>query len=124
MPNGCWIWQGKRNGDYARYGRTLVHRYLYEEMVGPIPTRTLDHFKCDTPLCVNPFHVRPATDRENTLRGDTLAARNLAKMHCPEGHPYDEENTYVDPKGARHCRTCQRQANRASYHRRHGKRGT
>src|SRR5581483_7279252 len=29
---------------------------------------------------------------------------------CPGGHPYDEANTYVNPRGARSCRTCQREA--------------
>lgn len=28
---------------------------------------------------------------------------------CPNGHPYDEGNTYVDPKGTRRCRTCARE---------------
>ena len=31
------------------------------------------------------------------------------KTHCPQNHPYDEENTYVDRRGARHCRTCRRE---------------
>jgi hypothetical protein len=28
------------------------------------------------------------------------------KTHCPKGHPYNDENTYVSPKGIRNCRTC------------------
>jgi hypothetical protein len=31
---------------------------------------------------------------------------------CPAGHPYDEANTYVNPRGARSCRICQREARR------------
>lgn len=27
---------------------------------------------------------------------------------CPAGHPYEKENTYVDPQGFRHCRACHR----------------
>lgn len=30
------------------------------------------------------------------------------KTHCPQGHPYDEENTYVTPSGSRQCKTCRR----------------
>jgi len=28
------------------------------------------------------------------------------KTHCPRGHEYTAENTYVYPSGARQCRTC------------------
>jgi len=34
------------------------------------------------------------------------------RTHCPQGHPYDEENTYVSPAGARMCRTCHRDRTR------------
>lgn len=32
-----------------------------------------------------------------------------SKTHCPQGHPYDEENTYVNAKGLRSCKICTRQ---------------
>ena len=32
--------------------------------------------------------------------------RPTPKTECPVGHPYDEQNTYVDSKGYRHCREC------------------
>lgn len=35
------------------------------------------------------------------------------KVQCPSGHAYDEANTYVDPFGFRHCRTCQKDRDRA-----------
>jgi hypothetical protein len=40
------------------------------------------------------------------------------KTHCPQGHPYDEENTYVyinkkTGRRSRHCRTCLRDRRRA-----------
>lgn len=31
---------------------------------------------------------------------------NMAKTHCPKGHPYDERNT-LRYYGRRRCRTCQ-----------------
>lgn len=34
------------------------------------------------------------------------------RTHCPAKHPYDEINTYVDPRGNRQCRECRRKANR------------
>lgn len=33
---------------------------------------------------------------------------NREKTHCPKGHEYTPENTYVNPKGWRLCRMCRR----------------
>jgi hypothetical protein len=35
-----------------------------------------------------------------------LSDLNARKTHCPQGHEYTPENTYVQPKGSRACRTC------------------
>lgn len=43
------------------------------------------------------------------------------RTRCPSGHPYDEVNTYRDPRGSRHCRTCRR-ASVAAYFARLGQR--
>ncbi len=37
-----------------------------------------------------------------------LGTFNREKSACPQGHPYDEVNTYVTPAGKRMCRTCMR----------------
>lgn len=33
-------------------------------------------------------------------------AWRAALTHCPAGHPYEGENLYVSPAGARGCRRC------------------
>lgn len=33
--------------------------------------------------------------------------RNRKADHCPEGHPYDEKNTYMKSSGRRMCLKCQ-----------------
>jgi hypothetical protein len=38
---------------------------------------------------------------------------NSGKTYCPEGHDYDEENTYRDKNGYRSCKTCSRARTRA-----------
>jgi hypothetical protein len=43
-----------------------------------------------------------------TPESETTPYSSRLKTACPSGHPYDEANTYVDPKGARRCRTCAR----------------
>lgn len=35
-----------------------------------------------------------------------FSAQGLNKAVMVRGHPYDEENTYIDPKGNRRCRAC------------------
>lgn len=98
QENGCWLWTSSRQSNgYSRFAvdRRWVpgHRWAYERWVGPIPAGMhLDHFRCDTPLCVNPTHVRPVTP-----------ARELASRH-----PYDG----VNGDGERICRTCRRAGER------------
>lgn len=110
-PDECWPWVGARNrdgyGQVSIQGRTVIaHRVLYALWVGPIPARmTVDHL-CRVRHCVNPAHLEAVTKRENTLRGMGFAAVNARKSHCPRRHPFDDDNTYLDPANRRHCRLC------------------
>jgi hypothetical protein len=117
--SGCWLWQGfvaNNSHGYATFwlnGKNrLAHRVAYEFFVGPIPEGlTIDHVKvrgCTSKSCVNPAHLEAVTTWENTLRGNALPALNFRKTHCDNGHPYDEENTYITKQGWRACRECHR----------------
>lgn len=76
-PNtGCWLYAG--NWDTGNgYGKvrykgkqTVIHRAVYEELVGPIPVHhVLDHRVCLVRACSNPDHLEPVTVRVNTYRG-------------------------------------------------------
>lgn len=81
-PNsGCWLYFGNdpaRNG-YGRAWvngkRRVLHRIVYELLVGPIPRgHILDH-KCKIRPCCNPQHVEPVTDQVNTWRGGAVLYR-------------------------------------------------
>jgi hypothetical protein len=79
----------------------FLHRRLYRLTIDDNLKRERLAQTCDTVGCVNPHHYR--------LTGDRLKG---APDHCPNGHPYTDENT--TPSG--HCRICaeRRQARRVS----------
>lgn len=106
----CWIWTGPQSSNgygFVKWGGQTrrVHRVVWEVLVGPIPEGlTMDHL-CRVTLCCNPDHLEPVTHRENVLRGYSPHARSARVTHCPKGHPYTDENTYLD-QGRRRCRIC------------------
>ena len=111
----CWLWTGAHSktgygfvSSWVNGESTCkpVHRYVYELLVGPIPSGLeLDHL-CRVRNCVNPEHLEPVTHSENMRRSPiNRGAHQLKKTHCPQGHPYDEVNTYAY-KGHRYCRAC------------------
>lgn len=108
--HGCWIWQGGINN--SGYG---VHRAVYTLLAGEIPDGLqLDHL-CRVRRCCNPEHLEPVTARVNVLRGDSFCADEAKRTHCPQGHPYDAENTYLDVKNnQRQCHICRKVHSRAS----------
>jgi hypothetical protein len=107
----CWLW--KLSTDARDYGQMSVngkmrktHQLAYELVIGPVPPGLeLDHL-CRVRPCLNPLHLEAVPPLVNNLRGFGAAALNSRKTHCPKGHPYDEENTYWENGGKRHCRTC------------------
>ncbi len=40
------------------------------------------------------------------LGGRSNGDRIQAKTHCKRGHEFSDANTYLDPRGIRHCREC------------------
>ena len=115
----CWLWTAYTmvNG-YGLFGlskgqTTLAHRFAYQDRVGPIPEGLqIDHL-CRVRHCVNPAHLEPVTQLENVRRGNG-GANQTSKTHCPNGHPYSDENTYSPPcrPTGRYCRACRRERNR------------
>lgn len=123
-PSDCWVWAGGTfwfgHGRFSLGRKTVMaHRFAYELLVGPIPEGlVLDHL-CSNPPCVNPAHLEPVTSSENVRRGRGATAMR-EKTHCPQGHPYDEQNTYRRPSGGRICRECSRAAGRRFVDKRRG----
>lgn len=115
----CLVWTGStRAKGYGAHWhidrRYASHRWLYERWVGPIPDGLVIDHLCRNPPCCNPAHLEPVTSAENTRRGLT-GQYWAAKTHCPQGHEYTEENTYISPgRGGtgRCCRICKAESNR------------
>lgn len=115
-PDDCWLWL-RSSGSHG-YGQTwdgttvrLAHRIAWELTHGPIPNDlTIDHV-CRVRTCCNPAHLRLLSNLANA--SDNGQAR---RTHCPQGHEYTKENTYVrtNRKGpSRSCRICMTARNKA-----------
>lgn len=117
IPDCCWEWTGAGADD--RYGRVqadapsrellLAHRVAYEIAHGPIPPGlTVDHL-CRNGACVNPEHLEAVPLAVNLRRAPRWGGN---RTHCPHGHEYTPENTRINEKGRRCCRTCLRERDR------------
>lgn len=124
--NECWEWQAAIDNTTG-YGKALLsknkvttaHRISYAIYKGNIPKGLVVDHLCRNRKCVNPNHLEAVTHKVNTNRGISRFI-NLNKTHCPQGHEYNDKNTYIEksPKGdRRHCRIC----NLFYTHRRRGK---
>ncbi|MGI5247556.1 HNH endonuclease signature motif containing protein [Dactylosporangium sp. CA-139066] len=122
-PVQCWHWTGTLS--YYRYGTITTrkkvrqaHVVAYESVHGPVPDgyqvdHTCHNADPDCPgnrdclhrRCVNPAHLEAVTPAENKRR----AHDRIRKPVCPQGHPMDGDNLYVNPvSGQRACKTCKR----------------
>lgn len=114
----CWEWEGAQKptgyGNFApvRSQTVLAHRWAWEYLIGPIPPgMELDH-RCKNTRCVCPDHLEIVTSQENTRR----ASKGKRRDFCARGHHFTPENTYIDKKGGRICRTCIRDGRRRRAH--------
>ena len=114
----CLVWtRARRSKGYgAIYCEGKVadtHRVSWEINRGPIPTGMFVCHRCDNPPCINIDHLFLGTVRDNNR--DMVAKGRHAEQrvtHCPRGHEYTTENTYVSRHGRRNCRACHRERQR------------
>lgn len=114
----CWLWMGgKISSGYGAFhfqGRQiLAHRFSYQIANGLIPKGLeIDHL-CRVTNCVRPDHLEAVTHKENVRRGIGWSGSHARVTHCPRGHEYSADNTYVTPDGERMCRACKVFSNKA-----------
>jgi hypothetical protein len=120
--DGCWLVEGPDNGNgYIRVTvdgkRRYLHHLVTDLELGPMPPGMLRDHTCHDPqtcrggsTCAHRRCMRHVTfipAAENTSRARSVS-RTAEITHCPQGHPYNEQNTISPPsmKGRRVCRTC------------------
>jgi hypothetical protein len=117
IEGGCWLWRGYiMPSGYGRVRwnghKVLVHRAVYEILVGALPPysgtgKELDHAVCRNRACANPTHIELVAHRINVLRGEGVCAGFARQTACKRGHEFIAANTRVY-QGRRYCKPCQR----------------
>lgn len=121
-PNGCILWPFPLD-DYGyasrstRKGRYAVGRVVLSRVIGPAPSAEhqmghAPHEVCGNRSCIAPAHLSWQTPTEQA-QVKRLDGHYRRKTHCPMGHEFTTENTYLakDKNGERRhqiCRTCHR----------------
>ena len=108
VEGGCWLWLGgcipSGYGSISVNDETqMVHRLVYELLIGPIPEGyEIDH-RCRVRVCCRPGHTEPVTPEENMRRS--------RRPVCRKGHSMTEGNTgpVKGKRWQRVCRTCARE---------------
>ncbi len=91
-----------------RISRTSVLAWVDHYGRLPAPGMQINHC-CDNPPCENVEHLYEGTQRDN-VRDMIQRGRHAMsnRTHCPQGHEYTEDNTYIQPgrPTRRNCRIC------------------
>ena len=127
LIDDCQIWTGPlATHGYGRLyvtilgaprkGRlVLAHRLAYElaNGEGSAAGFAIDHL-CGVRSCCNPRHLEAVPHGLNISRaGEAIEA-------CPQGHPYNDENTRLSVNGHRLCRQCAVDSGNAGHLKVHG----
>ncbi len=113
MSNGYLTVTLWRDG---RQHNMLAHRLVVTAFIGEQPDGEEVRHRDGDRLNNSADNLEWGTRSANILdQVDHGTHGNASKDECPQGHPYDDANTYVypGPKAHRGCRACQRQHGRA-----------
>jgi hypothetical protein len=93
-----------------------IHTLVLQTFVGPRPRKTQGCHRDDNPEnnhLNNLYWGTPRQNAQDMIRNGRCWKTNIT--HCPQGHEYTEENTYVYPRtGHRQCLTCIKSRNKGN----------
>lgn len=97
-----WVWY---------YGRAYAGHYMGQTADGAFVRMKIKPARAQTTKWLPVSHVDLRSTITPTVmewinRPDAPSGASDAKTHCPAGHEYTSENTYVNPAGWRICRAC------------------
>lgn len=82
---GCWLFTNPKSLTSDGYGKFMpdgrwayVHRWLYMDLVGPIPNGYHLHHECHVRNCARPGHLTPLSPRDHALQ--TAAHAEFLRM--------------------------------------------
>jgi len=106
----CWLWTaGKFSNGYGAFscdGRQMrAHRFAFFLSGRTFRAKEVTDHLCRQRSCVRASHLEAVTQSQNIIRG-MRPTLTLMRTHCPQGHPYDAENTAYSKEGWRMCRNC------------------
>lgn len=108
----CWEWIGPRHP--AGYGKktfhgqdVLAHRWIWEQLFGPIPAGLVVHHECQNTSCVNPHHLRVCTQAENVREAVTTKLTASDVLDIKRAKPATRTPHLADTLAQRHG--CSRQ---------------
>lgn len=124
--NGCWNYTGAINS--TGYGIFTMYENKEQKTFSPHRASLAKKLNkayeelnfachtCDNKACINPDHLFEGSPKDNIMDASRKGRlRNQQYEDCPQGHPYNEENTRIEIKSEgkkqRHCRVCDREAN-------------
>ena len=117
-PFQCWLYTGAIANGYGIISlaneNVGVHRISAALHLGfdlNSDLQVLHQTFCPNKHCFNPAHLYIGTQADN-IRDQIINRTHSSfigkdKTHCPKGHEYSEENTYINPyDNSRVCKTC------------------
>lgn len=119
VDTGCWATPLKQQHGYCMarvweegeprpksLGR--VHRIVYQLLRGLIPEGMILHHVCRNTACCNPDHMKVMTQGEHLREDGHRLADQVARTHCPKGHPYSGGNLRIERLRDGYKRSCRK----------------